>query len=318
MTRPPAISLCVCTFNRADMLARTLPSLAALAHDPAVLALELVLVDNNSRDGTRAAVEAHRRLFPYPVRYVFERRQGLSHARNAAVDAARGDYLGFLDDECVLPRAWAQVAARAIGASGGAAIIGGPYFAGFTEGRRPRWFDARYGDAYFLARQHVVGGFTPRFHASGGNMLVRRDVFETVRFDPAFGMTGDRVGVGEEAALQRTWLDRHPGEAVWYEPDLAVTHLVRPEKMSILYKLRREAATGVASGMRIAARGGAPPLDRDAVRRDLVDLLLSPWRAFRRDRRRYPYWQNFYYEEVLPGPLRRLARARQIARAARR
>lgn len=317
MTGRLAISLCVCTYNRAGLLATTLPALAALEHDPAGLSLELVLVDNNSRDGTKAALAALRDGFPYPVRYVFEGRQGLSHARNAAVDAASGDYLGFLDDECIVRRDWALVAARTIAASG-AAVIGGPYFAGFLQGRRPRWFEARYGDAYFLDRAGVVGGFAPGFRASGGNMLLRRDVFDTLRFDPAFGMSGGRVAVGEETTLQRAWLERHPGSAVWYEPDLAVTHLVLPEKMSLLYKLRREYAAGVAAGRRVLAAGRGRGIDRAAVRSDLAALLLSPWHALRRDRRRHRYWQNFYYEEVLPGPLRRLARARQIARAARR
>jgi glycosyltransferase involved in cell wall biosynthesis len=313
VSRPLAISICVCTYNRADMLAATLPALAALRHDPAALSLELVLVDNNSADGTRAAVETLRGRFPYPVRYVFEGRQGLSHARNAAIEAAAGDYLAFLDDECIVRPDWAEVAARTI-AESGAAIVGGPYFAGFLDGPRPHWFATKYGDAHFLDRPRVVRGFVERFNVTGGNMLLRRDVFDGLRFDPAFGMSGDRIGVSEEVVLQQAWLDAHPGEAVWYEPALAVTHLVRPDKMSLRYKLRRELALGRAAAARIRAGRRRNHIDGATVRRDVLDLVLSPWRAWRRDRARYPYWQNFYYEEVLPGPVRRLACARAVRR----
>ena len=64
------------------------------------LSFELVVVDNNSTDSTRAAVEHFARAALFPVTYVFERQPGLSFARNAGVAGSRGSIIVFTDDDC--------------------------------------------------------------------------------------------------------------------------------------------------------------------------------------------------------------------------
>jgi glycosyltransferase involved in cell wall biosynthesis len=54
---------------------------------------QLIVVDNGSSDGS-AAIAAG---FGPPVEVVYEPRPGIGAARNAALRAARGEYLGFLD-----------------------------------------------------------------------------------------------------------------------------------------------------------------------------------------------------------------------------
>ena len=49
---------------------------------------DVVVVDNNSTDGTRAVVERQARDFPVPLRYLFEARQGRSSALNAGIAAS--------------------------------------------------------------------------------------------------------------------------------------------------------------------------------------------------------------------------------------
>ncbi|HUJ10143.1 MAG TPA: glycosyltransferase, partial [Verrucomicrobiae bacterium] len=73
------VAIIICTYNRADNLRRTLEVMCAL-QVPADLQWEVVVVDNNSTDATRAVcVEVGGRL---PLRYIFEPRQGKSHALN--------------------------------------------------------------------------------------------------------------------------------------------------------------------------------------------------------------------------------------------
>ena len=80
-------SVVIATYNRAADLRQTLESLAGLrpAGD-----WEVIVVDNNCTDGTRAIVEHAASSFPAPLRYVFEREQGRSPALNAGMRAARG------------------------------------------------------------------------------------------------------------------------------------------------------------------------------------------------------------------------------------
>lgn len=64
--------------------------------------LELLVVDNGSRDGTVAA------LRPYGDRIALlhETRRGAAAARNAGVRAATGDVVAFTDADCVVDRDW--------------------------------------------------------------------------------------------------------------------------------------------------------------------------------------------------------------------
>jgi glycosyltransferase involved in cell wall biosynthesis len=99
------ISVVVCTRDRAARLDRMLRSLHEMA-TPAALEWEVLVVDNGSRDGTRDVVTAFARRAKMPTRYLFEKRRGLSRARNAGVRAARGDVVAFTDDDCLVDSQW--------------------------------------------------------------------------------------------------------------------------------------------------------------------------------------------------------------------
>ncbi len=73
------ISVVVCTFNRANMLATILQSLCEQSIETSEY--EVVVVDNNSTDDTREVVDEFHRCFSN-IRYCSESKQGLSHARN--------------------------------------------------------------------------------------------------------------------------------------------------------------------------------------------------------------------------------------------
>src|ERR1051326_9077561 len=75
------ISIVICTYNRSAGLRRTLDSILASALSG--IDWELIIVDNNSADDPRAVAEDFLRRSGVKGRYVFEPRQGLSHARNA-------------------------------------------------------------------------------------------------------------------------------------------------------------------------------------------------------------------------------------------
>ena len=86
------------TYNRQKLLERTLQSLR-VARVPEGLTVKVTVVDNNSSDGTRALVERWKASFPDRLSYVFEPKQGRSHALNAGIDSSDGDLLGFIDDD---------------------------------------------------------------------------------------------------------------------------------------------------------------------------------------------------------------------------
>ena len=80
-------SIIIPTYNRADELRETIRSIARLR---VVGDWELLVVDNNSPDHTRAVVEAEIPSFPASLQYIFEAEQGRYAALNTGNRAARG------------------------------------------------------------------------------------------------------------------------------------------------------------------------------------------------------------------------------------
>ena len=97
------ITIAICTFNRAESLRRTLDSLVAM-RIPSDLTWEIVVVNNNSTDHTDYVINEY--LERLPLRPESEPQPELSNARNRAIDAAKGDYIVWTDDDVVVDAGW--------------------------------------------------------------------------------------------------------------------------------------------------------------------------------------------------------------------
>src|SRR5262249_57469715 len=100
---------------------------------------ELLVVDNGSTDGTREALAGQA-----DVRCVVEPTAGATRARNAALRAARGDVVAFIDDDATPAPGWLAALtapfAQARGACGGGRGrlgCGGPAPPRGSRGRPP-------------------------------------------------------------------------------------------------------------------------------------------------------------------------------------
>jgi len=99
------ISVIVCTYNRCQSLAKALESVAQ-SQLPENVRWEVLVVDNNSKDGTRAVVDDFSRRYPGRFRYAFEERQGKSFALNTGIELVAGDINAFVDDDVVVEPSW--------------------------------------------------------------------------------------------------------------------------------------------------------------------------------------------------------------------
>jgi hypothetical protein len=90
-------------------------------------------------------------------------------------------------------------------------------------------------------------------------------------------------------------LRENPGMMVFYEPRMEVAHYVLPQKMSLSYRARR----AMESGAFTSRKTGSDPRSFE-VARALAHICIFPFRAVFRDRRAYPYWHNYAYEELIP------------------
>lgn len=123
-----SIDLVVCTYDNAALLDRTLAALAR-QRVSADVRWQVLVVDNNCTDATPEVVERHRRSGAIPLRSVCEPRQGLTPARLCGVRNTAGEWIAFVDDDCLLAEDWVEQATRfaaghpACGAFGGQVIL---------------------------------------------------------------------------------------------------------------------------------------------------------------------------------------------------
>src|SRR5258706_9383635 len=120
-----AISIILCTRDRARDLRFTLSSLMAMAL-PSETEVELIVVDNGSRDDTPAVIAAAKdQTGRLSIISAVEPEPGKSHALNRALALAHGDILLFTDDDVRPPPDWIERMTRPILDHSADAVAGG-------------------------------------------------------------------------------------------------------------------------------------------------------------------------------------------------
>ena len=94
------LTLAVPIFNKAQYLPRCIDALLAQT----VRDYEILLIDDGSTDAGPAICDRYAAAHPERIRVIHQPNGGLSSARNAAIEAARGDFITFPDpDDWVEP-----------------------------------------------------------------------------------------------------------------------------------------------------------------------------------------------------------------------
>ena len=207
------VSVVVCTFNRSRQLGESLRHIEGSAHR-ADVGVEIVVVDNNSSDDTKAAVNRIAASSLVAVRYVFEPAQGLSFARNRGLQAAKGNIIAFTDDDCLVDPEWIAALCGEFTTNPDLAIVGGRVDLYTTEDQpvsiRPLSERVRYTSA-----RQIYGLIM------GCNMAIRRGVSERIGgFDPALG--GSKGVIADD--LDFIYRALKQGFGVLFAPEARVLH----------------------------------------------------------------------------------------------
>ena len=230
-------SIIICTYNRCESLLKVLDDLKTL-RVPENTSYEILVVDNNSRDDTRATIEAASQERPGSFKYIFEPRQGKSFALNTAVKSARGDIVAFTDDDVELDSEWLVEIKRAFDLHD-CMGIGGRILA-VWDSEVPWWYEEHGPYRLMGAIVRLDLGEEPcelRIPAWGANMAVRRTAFEKYgRFREDLGPNPDsRMYSGEDTEF---WLRLiHGGEKLIYAPKVLVYHPVEEKRKKQNYFL---------------------------------------------------------------------------------
>jgi GT2 family glycosyltransferase len=213
-SREPSVSVIVPSYNRRDRLARLLGKLER--HREAGAAFEVVVAVDGSTDGTIEMLSTLRSGFP--LRVIAKPRGGPASARNAAIAAADGDVLLFLDDD-VAPQeglfdrhvSFHSTHARAAAVGRMAAPPGTPL---------PAWLEW---EAALLDRQYgrMQSGLHPidwRVFYTANASVRREDVLAVGGFDERFVREED-VELAHRLAARGVSFHFLPEAVVHHDPD---------------------------------------------------------------------------------------------------
>jgi glycosyltransferase involved in cell wall biosynthesis len=251
VARPLDATVLICTYNRGDLLAETLDSLA-LSRTSGGLRWNVIVVDNNSTDHTAAVVKSRIAGYPVELRYVFEPRQGKSHALNTGIAESDAAIIVFTDDDVRVNEDWLEAGCRPMLAATGDASVdytGGPVRP-IWERPCPPWLDETRSDLWGTLAILDYGPepfvFEDRRRVPlGANMAVRRELIDRIGgFDPGLGRRGNSL-LGQEQA-EFFCRSRAIGARGLYVPGMSLHHHVPARRLTRDYFRRWWYWKGVA------------------------------------------------------------------------
>ena len=292
-------SVVIPTYNRAADLHETLASLALQA---TTSPWEVIVVDNNSTDDTRAVVEAAMVAFPVPLRYVFEQEQGRSAAMNAGIRAAIGAIIVTTDDDVRIGVDWLDRAAEALDTLD-CDYVGGRVLP-LWGSPKPAWIPDHGGRQWAVIALLDYGDSPiPFFKFAhrvplGVNMAFRREAFDRA------GLWNTSVGrkkgtlLGQEV---REWMMRAQASGLrgYYTPSMVVRHVIQRDRLNKHYFRRWYYWNGVSRALmyrhawidmqspesteldfsRVPHILGVPRFFYGNVPREIKRGILSAWRG---------------------------------------
>lgn len=222
------------TYNRRQMLERTLASLRA-AERPDGMIIRIIAVDNNSGDDTAEFLLHEAARSNGGLSYVFEKRQGRSHALNAGIAAGTGTLIGMIDDDEEVHEGWYRRIYRAFTESEND-FIGGPYIPRWNASP-PAWLPSDYpGVIGWIdgGDQTIAYGDSYSGILMGGNAVIKRSVLNRAGpYNTSLSRCGSRLLAGEDEDMYRRLLAI--GARGFYIPDLIIYHHVPPERLTKRY-----------------------------------------------------------------------------------
>jgi succinoglycan biosynthesis protein ExoM len=233
------VDICICTYRRRTIIA-TLQGIAAQQNCDGI-AVKVLVADNAAEAEARAVIVKAGEQLGLALRYLHAPANNISIARNACLNAGRGEWIAFLDDdESPTPTWLAELMGEAKRGDWDAVL--GPVQALYPE-TAPQWL--RTGDFHSTLpvwkRGQIETGYT-------GNVLLRRKVIEEHRlqFRPDLGRSG-----GEDVDFFYRFHDARgrigfAAKALVYEP-------VPLERTRLPWLLKRSFRRGQSHGARLSA-----------------------------------------------------------------
>ena len=159
------LSIVIPVYNEQDHIKACLEAIAQQYEQP----LEVLVIDNNSTDNTVAIAQE----FSF-VRVISETKQGIVYARNTGFNAVRGDIIGRIDADSLLPPHWVRHMRKYVADYPTHLLTGGSYF---YDLKLPNFFGWIQGQLAFRANRFIMGYYI----AWGSNMAFSKKLWDEVK-----------------------------------------------------------------------------------------------------------------------------------------
>lgn len=243
------ITVAIPTYNGENRLPKVLEKLRSQINTEQI-SWEILIVDNNSQDDTAKIIQNYRSNWPdrIPLRYCFESKQGAAFARLLAVREAKGELIGFLDDDNLPTEDWVSQAYNFAKNHPKAGAFSGQIHGEF-EVKPPENFERI--QAFLAIREYgsVSKLFDPESLRlpTAAALVVRKQVWlETV---PSYPTLKGRIGgsmLGGEDYEPLLYMYK-AGWQIWYHPDLHSYHQIPYWRLEKDYLLSISRGCGLAT-----------------------------------------------------------------------
>ncbi len=214
------LSLILATRNNANVLSGFLSNLT-LCLQPQNW--ELIIIDNDSSDGTSGLVNSF--ADKLPVKYVHEGTPGKSRALNRGIKQVRGDIVLFTDDDIIPDKYWLVNTVKVMQAHPDINVLGGRI--NVNKSLLPAWLVNSFNLMGILVTEHNLGDreviYDCNRYPFGPNMAVRKSVIiNQDNLWPENLGPGTDIPVGDEMVFIQN-LGKAGGKRL-YTPDCIVEH----------------------------------------------------------------------------------------------
>jgi glycosyltransferase involved in cell wall biosynthesis len=233
MTPEISLDIVICTYNNAPLLERMLEAIARQKVSSRVK-WSVLVVNNNSTDETPEVVERFARAHDIDLRIVCETEQGLTPARVCGVRNSSGEWVAFVDDDCLLAEDWVAEAARFASEHPACGAFGGQIILQWEQPPPPYVLNFPYA---YAGAYHGETAQRRQWLAGAGMVVRRAALVETGWIEKQFlaDRTGQSLVSGGDVEIPMRIAARYE---VWYTPACKIRHVIPARRTSREY-LRR-------------------------------------------------------------------------------
>ncbi len=241
-----SISLVICTYNNAALLDRALTAILKQQVHKGVK-WNVLVVNNNCADETSEVVDKYIQSQKIPhLSTVLEPKQGLNHARQCGIENTTGDWIAFVDDDCMLDPDWVAEAAKFAESHFDCGAFGGKVILDWET--PPPAYVLKYG--YSFAQQDRGMSVTqPDCLVGAGLVINRKAILDTNWANKQF--LSDRIGKklvsgGDVEIVLRI---RSAGYDIWYNPACKLMHFIPAKRIEHKYLVHINYGLGISQQM---------------------------------------------------------------------